>query len=485
MKMKKNATICRVLAMPFALLLSWSFSISTFAQECPTLISPLDGATDVPVDNLIQWTAVDGIIGYLVSLGTTPGGGEIINRRSSGLNNFYQPEVGLPSNTVVYVTISLFLPDAPIKVCPLKIFTTETVTTPPTCTQLTNPTNNETEVLVNSNLRWEYAPGATDYRISVGTSSGNYDILDNVLTGNRLVYGFGEALELDQEYFVLIVPLNENGEASGCTEESFTTGVPTVSCQDSDFPTITLPDRIGLCENQGFGIVTSTDFARGYRWIFIDTEGSETILSEDAQLRYDQVGQYRLELYNTLNEFGGTIECPVTKNFEVVYAQPPIISDILVSRQNSRLTLDIRTEGMGNYEYSINGPNSNFQNSPIFTSVEPGERTVYVRDQYGCGIVERSIEKELSPQDFPAFFTPNGDGYNDYWQYRRPEGSLEIPYEVIHIFDRYGNFLAQIDPTSTGWNGIFNGREMPASDYWYRAVSFTKKEVKGHFTLKR
>ncbi|UWX55864.1 hypothetical protein NYZ99_05580 [Maribacter litopenaei] len=101
------------------------------AQECPTLISPLDGATDVPVDNLIEWTAVDGIIGYLVSLGTTPGGGEIINRRSSGLNNFYQPEVGLPSNTVVYVTISLFLPDAPIKVCPLKIFTTETITTPP------------------------------------------------------------------------------------------------------------------------------------------------------------------------------------------------------------------------------------------------------------------------------------------------------------------------------------------------------------------
>ena len=167
----------------FSLLVLWIFFLSQiYAQECPSLLSPLDGDTEVPVDNLIQWTAVDGIIGYLVSLGTTPGGWEIINRRSSGLNNFYQPEVGLPSNTVVYVTISLFLPDAPIKVCPLRIFTTETVTTTPECTQLSNPLNNEAEVLVNSNLRWNYAPGATDYRISVGTSSGNYDIVDNEFT---------------------------------------------------------------------------------------------------------------------------------------------------------------------------------------------------------------------------------------------------------------------------------------------------------------
>lgn len=483
--MKKGASICRVLAMPLLFLIAFCFNLSIYSQECPTLISPLDGDTDVPVDNLIQWTAVDGIIGYLVSLGTTPGGGEIINRRSSGQNNFYQPEVGLPSNTVVYVTISLFLPDAPILVCPLQTFTTESVTDPPNCTQMNSPTDNETEVRVNTNIQWDYAPGATDYRVSIGTSPGNYDIVENELTGNRLVYGFGEDLELDQQYFVLLVPLNENGEASGCTEETFTTGIPTISCEEADFPTITLPDRIGLCEDQGFGVVTSRDFARGYRWIFINPDGSETVLSEDSQLRYERAGQYRLELYNTLNQFGGTIECPVSKNFEVVYSQTPAISQVVISRQNSGLTLDIRTEGNGNFEYSLDGPNSDFQESSIFTNVEPGERTVYVRDRFGCGIAERAIEKELSPQDFPAFFTPNGDGYNDFWQYRKQDDFAEIPYEVIQIFDRYGNFLAQIDPTSQGWNGNFNGRQMPASDYWFRAISFTKKEVKGHFTLKR
>lgn len=455
------------------------------AQQCPNLISPLDGDVNVPVDNLIQWTPVDGIIGYLVSLGTTPGGGEIINRRSSGLNNFYQPEVGLPSNTVVYVTISLFLPDAPIKVCPLKIFTTETITSPPSCTRLENPLNNETEVRVNTNLKWEYAAGATDYRISIGTSPGNYDIINNELTGNTIFYGLDENLELDQQYYVLIVPLNENGEASGCTEESFTTGVPTLSCQDFDYPVVSIPDRVSLCSRESFGTIKSENYARGYRWIFIESDGSETVVSEAQELKYDKVGHYRLELYNTLNEFGATIECPASKNFEVVYSNSPVINDILITRENNGLTVNVRVENNGSFEYALDSPTAPFQDSPIFTNVEPGERKVFVRDKYGCGMAERLIEKELSRRDFPTFFTPNGDTYNDYWQYRKPQETNEMPIEVIHIFDRFGNFVSQIDPNSMGWDGNFNGNPMPAADYWFKAISFNKKIIRGHFTLKR
>ena len=54
------------------------------AQQCPKISTPVNGAVDVPVDTEIRWPQVDGIFGYVVSLGTTIGGGEIINRRSSG-----------------------------------------------------------------------------------------------------------------------------------------------------------------------------------------------------------------------------------------------------------------------------------------------------------------------------------------------------------------------------------------------------------------
>jgi gliding motility-associated-like protein len=472
-----------VLALPVFLIVFLACILKTNGQECPTMTSPLDGDIDVPVDNLIRWTSVDGVIGYLVSLGTTPGGGEIINRRSSGLNNFYKPEVGLPENTIIYVTISLFLPDAPIKVCPLKIFTTLKVTDPPDCTSLASPINEESEVRVDTNIKWEYASGATNYLISIGTSPGNYNLIENQETGNVLYYKPDRNFELNQDIFVRVVPFNENGEAFGCLEEYFRTGEPTVKCTPSDFPTISIPDKISLCSNLEFGVLNNDDYARGYRWIKINSDGSESIISTARTFEFDQVGFYRLELYNTISEFGASIECQVTKNFEVVNSEPPEIDKVIVLREPNGLRIEIFTVGTGEYEYSLENNDYGYQDSAIFSNIKPGERTVYVRDKFGCGITQRSVEMELSIKDFPAFFTPNGDGINDFWQPRKDTSEFNI--EFIYIFDRYGNFLMQLDPTSKGWNGNLNGKQLPASDYWFRAVSFSKKEIKGHFSLKR
>ena len=56
---------------------------------------------------------------------------------------------------------------------------------------------------------------------------------------------------------------------------------------------------------------------------------------------------------------------------------------------------------------------------------------------------------------------------------------------MIFIYDRFGSLLAQLSPDTKGWNGIFNGRPLPESDYWFKAVTISNKEVKGHFSLKR
>ncbi|TLP80392.1 T9SS type B sorting domain-containing protein [Maribacter sp. ACAM166] len=461
------------------------FSADSHAQECPTMTAPLNGDINVPVDNLISWTAVNGVIGYLISLGTTPGGGEIINRRSSGLNNFYQPEVGLPENTKIYVTIRLFLPDAPIKVCPLKIFTTVEVKDPPDCTSLVTPLNEEIEVRVDTNIKWNYAPGATNYRISIGYSPGNYNIIDDYETGNKLSFKPDQNLELNQFVYLRIIPFNENGEATNCSEEYFTTGEPTVRCNTNDFPTISILDKISLCTNSGGGILTTKDQARGYRWIKINTNGSEEVLSITRSLEYDEVGSYRLELYNAVSEFGANIECLVTKNFEIVYSEAPQIENVLISRDLNGLRLEIVATGIGEYEYSYESDIFGFQDSAIFTNVKPGERTVFVRDKLGCGLTQRLVEKKLSSKDFPSFFTPNGDGINDFWQLNNKISSSELNIEYLYIFDKYGNLLVQLDPKSEGWNGSFNGKQLPATDYWFRAISFSQKEVKGHFSLKR
>ena len=84
--------------------------------------------------------------------------------------------------------------------------------------------------------------------------------------------------------------------------------------------------------------------------------------------------------------------------------------------------------------------------------------------------------------DYPRFFTPNGDGYNDTWQII---GIDTRPLSTIYIFDRYGKLLKDLDPISVGWDGTYIGRPMPQTDYWFRVFLEDGREFKGHFSLIR
>jgi gliding motility-associated-like protein len=59
-----------------------------------------------------------------------------------------------------------------------------------------------------------------------------------------------------------------------------------------------------------------------------------------------------------------------------------------------------------------------------------------------------------------AFFTPNGDGANDYWNLKGLNGSI-YKNAKIFIFDRYGKLLKQLNPYGVGWDGNYNGNSLP------------------------
>lgn len=95
--------------------------------------------------------------------------------------------------------------------------------TPDCNASLTNPVNGATDVNENEDLIWSGAFGQVDgYLLSIGTTPGGTDILDNLDVGNVLTYDPG-TLDFDTTYYVTIVPYNANGNATGCIEESFTT----------------------------------------------------------------------------------------------------------------------------------------------------------------------------------------------------------------------------------------------------------------------
>ena len=119
----------------------------------------------------------------------------------------------------------------------------------------------------------------------------------------------------------------------------------------------------------------------------------------------------------------------------------------------------------------------------VFDDVSPGSHTVTITDGQGCW----SYTEEVIIVDYPRFFTPNGDGVNDTWSIIEQQ---EIPISQIYIFDRFGKLLKQLDPDGAGWDGLYNGNQMPATDYWFKIIYIegagsTQKEFRAHFSLKR
>ena len=130
----------------------------------------------------------------------------------------------------------------------------------------------------------------------------------------------------------------------------------------------------------------------------------------------------------------------------------------------------------GFYEYSLDG--TNYKTSPLFSDLTAGEYTAYIRNSSTC-------EYLINPfiiLDYPRFFTPNNDGYNDTWKIKNLES---FPKAILTIFDRYGKLLSQINTINSEWNGKFNGYDLPADDYWFTLNFGVGKITKGHFSLKR
>jgi len=141
------------------------------------------------------------------------------------------------------------------------------------------------------------------------------------------------------------------------------------------------------------------------------------------------------------------------------------------------------TAEAGDIDYLYQLDDGPFQESPVFENVSSGYHTVTVIDKYGCS--EAIIQPNILVIGYPKFFTPNGDDYNDKWNIFELQDDLA---SKIHIFDRYGKLLKEIRPGGTGWDGTYNGREMPGNDYWF-VVEYLEdgifKKYKSHFSLKR
>ncbi len=154
-----------------------------------------------------------------------------------------------------------------------------------------------------------------------------------------------------------------------------------------------------------------------------------------------------------------------------------VIDDIETDNfRNGDNTARIIVSGPGDYEYKVD--DTAFQDSNVFNELYRGFHLLTVRDKNGCG----SISQEFVVLDYEQFFTPNGDGFNDFWTL---EGISEFPGAVLTIFDRHGKFIYQFTSQQLGWDGTFNGNPLPSTTYWFTLDVPDKPVTRGFFALKR
>ncbi|WP_185963048.1 T9SS type B sorting domain-containing protein [Flavobacterium gawalongense] len=245
-------------------------------------------------------------------------------------------------------------------------------------------------------------------------------------------------------------------------------------------PNIQLNPEYIICEDYETGTLlnpaTLNTGLTASNYIFEWTLDGNPFGGNTASITTSQIGDYTVKVTNTNTNCINTVPAKVSKYapyLEITYSD--------AFENPSFISVNVLGAGSGNYEYQID--DSLFQDSNTFNNVSPGEHIISVRDKNGhCN--PAPINAVLI--NYPKYFTPNGDGFHDTWNIKHL--IFTNPNAPIFIFDRYGKLIKQITPSTDGWNGMFNGQQLPSTDYWF-TVDYSEKGIskifKSHFSLKR
>jgi gliding motility-associated-like protein len=246
----------------------------------------------------------------------------------------------------------------------------------------------------------------------------------------------------------------------------------TFDLESIDTPVLDFPDEVYMCESSDSVIIgeQTPNASYDYYW----DSGEIT-----ASITVTQTGSYTLTATN--NQSG--LNCDVSRTINVVFSKTPEITDVIIKDLQNDNTVTIITDVDSEFEYQLD--DGEFQLGNTFNNVLPGQHTVTINDIRGCG----SATEQIVVVGFPKFFTPNGDNNNDRWHIA---GIANLENPVVHIYDRFGKLVKQLNKTDSGWDGFFNGNPLPSSDYWFKLTytdpmgqTNTAKYISNHFSLRR
>ncbi len=180
--------------------------------------------------------------------------------------------------------------------------------------------------------------------------------------------------------------------------------------------------------------------------------------------------------YITVSHANGCIR---TIDFEIEQYEPLML---VLEQKNINEITAVASGGRPNYTFYL-GDRDRGSDTTFFIN-RTDTYTVTVVDENGCE-VSQEIFIEFIDIEIPNFFTPDGDGQNDFW---KPRNEESWPNILTIIFDRYGREVYRMRLNDQGWDGLYKEAELPTGDYWYILKlrgEEDSREFVGHFTLYR
>ncbi|WP_284460281.1 hypothetical protein [Chryseobacterium sp.] len=174
----------------------------------------------------------------------------------------------------------------------------------PGCPFVLYPANNAQFISLSPTISWQPVIGATSYKVSLGTSPGGTDIINQqVVTAANFNLSPSIVLTRDTSYYLKVTAVSANGESSGCTDNVFKT-IPPIPVNDtcsgallaSVFPySYTQSDGMSSTNNAGFIMACPNDGMNDGLWFKFTGEGGQyTIKVAPATISFDpKIGVYK------------------------------------------------------------------------------------------------------------------------------------------------------------------------------------------------
>ena len=209
-----------------------------------------------------------------------------------------------------------------------------------------------------------------------------------------------------------------------------------------------------VCGNYGLTVVT-TSFNPNYSYDWGVNDGYFTVndsTSYNASLTFTN----SQNSYVTLNITDNLSGCSSLNTIMPILVTPKITAgfNVLSSKNTVGFPININDQSINSvswfYDFG-NSYNSNIQNPQTSFNL-PNEYfiTQIVYDQYGCSDTAiKSIFIDASIV-IPEFFSPNGDGLNDYFEIK---GISAFPNNKLEIFNRWGSLVYQKKGYNNDWEG--------------------------------